>query len=114
MAKIKGLTFLAAVMAALWLAGCGGLSGRCDTRPCWYDESRGVGAPYYDPNAEPGKQYYYLGRDPTNLKMVIRLYGTTGYYPPNPYVYQPGSGTWTRLYRWSTIRPYVLPKCPHR
>jgi hypothetical protein len=114
MAKIKGMTFLAAFMAVLVFGGCGGLPYRCDTRPCWYDVSLGVGAPYYDPNAEPGKQHYYLGRDPTNLKRVIRLYGSTGYYSPNPYVYQPGSGAWTRLYRWSTVRPYVLPKCPHR
>mgnify|MGYP005842665747 FL=1 len=113
MAKIKGLTWWAAFLAALWLGGCT-LPHRCDTRPCWYDESRGFGATYYDPNAEPGKQHYYLGRDPTNLKKVVRIYGATGHYPPNPYVYQPGSGSWTSLYRWSTIRPYVLPKCPHR
>jgi hypothetical protein len=113
-AKIKGLTFLAAFMAMLWVGGCGGLPYRCDTRPCWYDESRGVGAPYHDPQAEPGKQYYYLGRDPANLKKVIRLYGATGYYPPNPYVYQPGSESWTGLYRWGTYRPYILPDCPRK
>ncbi|MBM4285695.1 MAG: hypothetical protein FJ128_10675 [Deltaproteobacteria bacterium] len=109
MAKIKGLTLLAAFMAMLWVGGCGGLPYRCSTRPCWYDESRGVGATYYDPQAEPGKQHYYLGRDPSNLKKVIRLYGSTGYYPPNPYVYQPGSSSWGALCRWSIVRPYIIP-----
>lgn len=102
---------MAAIMATAWvLAGCCGLPQRCDTHPCWYDESKGPGAPYYDPTAEPGKQHYYLGRDPTNLNRVVRLYPSTGTVAPNPYVYQPGSGSWMSLYRWSIIRPYLIPQ----
>ena len=101
-----------ALLMFLVLAGCW-LPQRCNTRPCWYDESKGPGVPYYDPNEPPWKRTYYLGRDPTNLSRVIRLYGSTGTVAPNPYVYQPGSDSWLTLYRWGIYRPYVLPKCPY-
>ena len=108
---LKGLTLL--VILILALAGCAALAERCDTRPCWYDESKGPGVPYYDPNEpDPRKRTYYLGRDPTNLRRVIRLYSSTGTVPPNPYVYQPGSDSWLMLYRWGIYRPYIIPSKP--
>jgi hypothetical protein len=54
---------------------------------------------------------FYLARDPTNLKKVVRIYGGMGYYPPSPYGYRSPQ---IDLYRWSIIRPYILPKCHHK
>ena len=106
----KGITLL----MVLVLAGCCCLPQRCDTHPCWYDESKGPGVPYYDPNEPvPWKRTYYLGRDPTNLNRVIRLYASGG-YTPYSYSYHPSPERWTAVWRWNTIRPYVIPRCPKK
>jgi hypothetical protein len=108
---LKGLTLLMVLILAL--AGCATLAERCDTRPCWYDESKGPGVPYYDPNEpNPRKRNYYLGWDPLNPRKTIRIYATSGNLVISPYVYQPGSDSWLTLYRWGIYWPYVLPKYP--
>lgn len=105
------IRLLLLLLAGCVLAGCSGLPHRCDTSPCWYDESKGPGAPYYDPNEpDPTKRYYYLGKDPLDLRRVIRIYPSTGTVPPNPYIYWPCPNSYMSLYRWSIIRPYVFPK----
>ncbi|MEJ2672816.1 MAG: hypothetical protein P8168_11590 [Deltaproteobacteria bacterium] len=75
----------------------------CAPRFCWYDKTRGPGAPYEDAEGS-----YYLGLDYASG----RYYKIRGSNPlRNPYVYQPGSASWTRLYRWTIYRPYIFPKC---
>ena len=97
-----------AVIRAVILTLCLLLTGCYATGEyAWWDVASGkLGKPYQD---ELGA--YYLVRDYQGNRYAVRG-GSPSPTPANPYVYQPGSSSWTRLYQWSIYRPYIFPKCP--
>jgi len=73
----------------------------------WWDVPSGrQGKPYRD---ELGA--YYPVRDYQGNRYKVRG-GSLSLTPASPYVYQPGSSAWTRLYQWNIYQPYIFPTCP--